>query len=263
MLIDTSHPAAPLRVMVSAGAAGIGQAIAQAFIDSGAQVHICDVSQSALDAAKQGMPGLAGASLADVSDPSAVDGWFDQALHTLGGLDVLVNNAGIAGPTAGIGEVEPDDWDRTMAVNVRSQYLCTRRALVSLRASGRAAIINLSSVAGRLGYPLRTPYAASKWAVIGLTESLALELGADDITVNAILPGVVDSERANTVTAAKARALGLTVEQMDATILANIALHRRVPLADVAATALFLASPAGRSFTGQRFNVCAGIQTLA
>ncbi len=263
MLTEETRAATPLRVMISAGASGIGQAIAQAFIDAGAQVHICDVSQAALDTVAQAMPGLSGATLADVSDPDAVDHWFVQALQALGGLDVLVNNAGIAGPTAGIGEVEPQDWDRTMAVNVRSQYLCTRRALPALRASGRAAIINLSSVAGRLGYPLRTPYAASKWAVIGLTESLALELGADDITVNAILPGIVDSERANRVTAAKAQAIGLTVDQMEATILSNIALHRRVPMADVAATALFLASPAGRNYTGQRFNICAGIQTLA
>lgn len=253
----------PLRVMISAGGSGIGLGIAQAFVAQGARVHICDLSASALHDASTALPGLAGATLADVSDPGAVEHWFDEALAALGGLDVLVNNAGIAGPTASIGDIDPRDWDQTMAVNVRSQYLCVRRALPALRASTRASVINLSSVAGRLGYPLRTPYAASKWAVIGLTESLALELGPDDITVNAILPGIVDTERADRVTAAKAQSLGVPLAQLQASILANIALHRKVPVADVAATVLFLASPAGRSFTGQRLNVCAGVQTLA
>jgi len=252
----------PLRVMISAGASGIGLAIAQAFAREGARIHLCDVSQTAIDDVHRYLPGSHGASVTDASDPTQVATWFDDALNMLGGLDVLVNNAGIAGPTARIEHITPEQWDHTMAVNVRSQYLCARHAVAALRASGRGAMINLSSVAGRLGYPMRTPYSASKWAVIGLTESLALELGDDDITVNALLPGIVDSDRSRLVTEAKAHAKGISVTEMEASILANVALHRKVPLADVAATALFLASPAGRSFTGQRFNVCAGIQTL-
>ena len=252
----------PLRVMISAGATGIGLAIAQAFAREGAHIHLCDVSQAAIDDLHNHLCGIHGASVTDASDPDQVAAWFDDALLMLGGLDVLVNNAGIAGPTARIQDITPEQWDHTMAVNVRSQYLCARLAVAPLRASGRGTMINLSSVAGRLGYPMRTPYAASKWAVVGLTESLALELGEDDITVNALLPGIVDSERSRAVTAAKAAAKGVSVAEMEADILAHVALHRKVPLADVAATALFLASPAGRSFTGQRFNVCAGIQTL-
>ncbi|CAM4129238.1 SDR family oxidoreductase [Kerstersia similis] len=250
-----------LRVMISAGGSGIGLAIAQAFVQHGARVHISDIAPAALAAACDALPGI-GACLADASDPAAVEHWFDVAQTALGGLDVLVNNACIAGPTAAITEIEPAQWDAVMAVNLRSQYLCVRQAVPALRRSGRGAIINLSSVAGRLGYPLRTPYAASKWAVVGLTQSLALELGGDDITVNAILPGVVDSERSRTVTAAKAQARGISLAEQEAGILDRIALHRKVPLQDVAQTALFLASPAGRSFTGQNFNVCAGIQTL-
>jgi len=193
---------------------------------------------------------------------TTVNAWFDHALSALGGLDVLVNNAGIAGPTARIEDIEPAEWDQTMAVNLRSQYLCVRRAVPALRQSSRGTIINLSSIAGRLGYPMRTPYASSKWAVVGLTQSLALELGNDDITVNAILPGIVDSERSRKVTAAKAQARNISEEKMMSEILSNVALHRKVPLADVAQTALFLASPVGRSFTGQSMNVCAGIQSL-
>lgn len=250
-----------LRVMVTAGASGIGLSIAQAFAHAGARVHISDISEGALAAALPSLPGGAG-MCADASSPEDVQAWFGQALAALGGLDVLVNNAGIAGPTARIEDVTPEEWDQTMAVNLRSQYLCVRQAVPALRASHRASIINLSSVAGRLGYPLRTPYAASKWAVIGLTQSLALELGEDDITVNAILPGIVDSDRSRQVTAAKAQARGISEADMWSDILGNVALHRRVPLSAVADTALFLASLAGRSFTGQSLNVCAGIQSL-
>ena len=250
-----------LRVMVTAGASGIGLGIAQAFAQAGAQVEISDISAEAIQAALPSIP-AGGGRYADASKPSDVDTWFAHALARLGGLDVLVNNAGIAGPTAGIEDIEPEQWDATMAVNLRSQYLCVRRALPALRQSQRACIINLSSVAGRMGYPLRTPYAASKWGVIGLTQSLALELGNDDITVNAILPGIVDSERSRLVTAAKAQARGISESAMQAEILENVALHRKVPLSDVAQAALFLASPAGRSMTGQSLNICAGIQSL-
>ena len=250
-----------LRVMVTAGASGIGLAIAQAFAQAGARVQISDISASAIEVALPSLPQAQGWR-ADASSPAEVDAWFDHALAALGGLDVLVNNAGIAGPTARIEDIAPQQWDETMAVNLRSQYLCVRRAVPALRASQRASIINLSSVAGRMGYPLRTAYAASKWGVVGLTQSLALELGEDDITVNAILPGIVDSERSRNVTAAKAQARGISEAEMLSQILANVALQRKVPLADVAQTALFLASPAGRSFTGQSLNVCAGIQSL-
>jgi len=249
------------RVMISAGAAGIGLAIARAFHERGARVQVCDVSDEALAAAGAALPGL-GVYRADVASEAGVDAWFAHALAELGGLDVLVNNAGIAGPTSAIGDLSVEDWDRTMAVNVRGQFLCVRRALEPLRQSSRAAIINLSSVAGRLGYPMRTPYAASKWAVVGLTQSLAIELGEDDITVNAILPGIVESERVDQVVAAKARLRGIPEPAMRAEVLQHVSLHRTVPMADIARTALFLASRTGRSITGQCMNICAGVQTL-
>lgn len=249
------------RVMISAGASGIGLAIARAFVEAGARVQVCDISEAQLQAARAEVSGL-GTFKADVSNSTQVDAWFTHALAELGGLDVLVNNAGIAGPTAAIAEVSVEEWDSVMAVNVRGQFLCIRRAMPALQASPRATIINLSSVAGRLGYPLRTPYAASKWAVIGMTQSLAIELGEHDITVNAILPGIVESERVKAVVAAKAQAKGIATDAMQAEVLAHVALHRMVPTEDIAETALFLASRAGRSVTGQSMNICAGVQTL-
>ncbi len=249
------------RVMISAGASGIGLAIARAFDAEGARVQICDVSDAALADARAAVLGL-GTFKADVSDTEQVEAWFDHALQVLGGLDVLINNAGIAGPTAGIDQVSVEDWDRTMAVNVRSQFLCTRRAVDALKVSDRATIINLSSVAGRMGYPMRTAYAASKWAVVGMTQSLAIELGVHDITVNAILPGIVDSQRSNDVIATKAKVRGIAESAMRAEVLEHVALHSMVPMTHIADTALFLASPAGRSVTGQNMNICAGVQTL-
>src|SRR5690606_20836372 len=178
------------------------------------------------------------------------EAWFAHALAQLGGLDVLVNNAGIAGPTSALQDLDVAEWDRTMAVNVRSQFLCVRRAVEPLRHSSRATIINISSVAGRLGSPMRAPYAASKWAVTGLTRSLAIELGEHDITVNAILPGIVESERVNQVVAAKARLRGIPDTDMRAEVLQHVALHRTVPMADIASGALFLAAGPGPRHPG-------------
>lgn len=250
------------KVMISAGAAGIGLAIASKFAQAGARVEVCDISEQALADVANSLPGV-GVFRADVSQESDVRAWFESALGRMGGLDVLVNNAGIAGPTAAIEDIDQTEWDKTIEVNLRSQFLCVKHAVTHLRASDAGTIINMSSVAGRFGYPLRTPYAASKWAIIGLTQSLALELGADGITVNAILPGIVDSERARLVTQTKAAARGVSVQDMEREILGRVALHSMVPMDHIADTAMFLVSDAGRSVTGQNFNICGGIQSLA
>jgi NAD(P)-dependent dehydrogenase (short-subunit alcohol dehydrogenase family) len=249
------------RVLVTAGAAGIGKAIATTFRDAGARVHICDVDQKALVEFKREAPDIS-ASLVDVSDPTAVDRLFGEAHRTLGGLDVLVNNAGIAGPTAPVEDIAVADWDRTLAINISGMFYCTRLAAPLLKAAGGGAIINLSSVAGRLGFQLRTPYASSKWAVVGFTESLAIELGPHNIRVNAILPGVVEGDRINRVIDAKAKALGVSFEEMKTRMLATVSLRRMVSPQDIANMALYLASDAGRNVSGQALSVCAGVQAL-
>ena len=157
-----------LRVIVTAGAAGIGREVARAFLREGALVHICDVDRHGLAEFATSDPKIK-ASLCDVSDRDAVTRFIDATADALGGLDCLVNNAGIAGPTGRVDEIPPEEWDRTLAVNITGQFNCVRAAVRHLEKSGNPSIINLSSTAGRLGFPLRAPYAASKWAVVGFT----------------------------------------------------------------------------------------------
>jgi NAD(P)-dependent dehydrogenase (short-subunit alcohol dehydrogenase family) len=190
-----------LRVIVTAGAAGIGREVARAFLREGASVHVCDVDRHALAELAASDPKLK-ASLCDVSDREATTRFIDASADVLGGLDCLVNNAGIAGPTGRVDEIPPEEWDHTLAVNITGQFNCVRAAVRHLANSGNPSIINLSSTAGRLGFPLRTPYAASKWAVVGFTKSLAVELGPLKIRVNAIQPGAVEGDRIRRVFAA-------------------------------------------------------------
>ena len=156
------------RVLVTAGASGIGRRIAAAFLGQGAGVHVCDVAGDRGADLLEELPGV-GFTRADVAVPADVERVFADLATRLGGLDVLINNAGIAGPTAPVEQVSPEDWSRTLDVNITGQFLCARLAVPLLKEAGGGSIINLSSVAGRLGYPMRTPYAASKWAVVGFT----------------------------------------------------------------------------------------------
>lgn len=255
-------PRPGLRVLVSGAAAGIGAAIADAFVQADAQVYICDVNQAAIDQAVARNPRLH-AGVADVGQREQVDRVIDDALAKLGGLDILVNNAGIAGPTGEVESIEPDDWERTVATNLNSQYYFLRRAVPALKASSDCAgIIAMSSVAGRLGYAFRTPYAATKWAIVGLVKSLAVELGPSNIRVNAILPGVVQGERMDRVIAARAQSTGVTFDAMKDDYLKKISLRRMVTVDDIAAMALFLASPAGMNISGQAISVDGNVEYL-
>ncbi len=250
-----------LKVLVTGGASGIGWAIAIALQQQGAQVHIGDASAEKLQEALTEQTDIRG-TVADVADARQIDELFDDLRHTLGGLDVLVNNAGIAGPTAAVEDIDPHDWARTLAVNITGQFLCARRAVPLLKAAGGGSIINVSSAAGRLGYPLRTPYAASKWAVIGFTKSLAMELGPHDIRVNALLPGIVAGDRMRRVIAARAAALNVSYDEAAGRYLDQISLRRMVSADDVAAMVLFLCSPAGRNISGQSLGICGNLESL-
>jgi NAD(P)-dependent dehydrogenase (short-subunit alcohol dehydrogenase family) len=261
-IIDTLHPPRGLRVLVTAGANGIGAVVARAFHEAGARVHVCDIDRAALDRIGTELPGITG-SMADAAVAGDVDLVFDDVRGALGGLDVVVSNAGIAGPTGAIEDIDAAGWERTIAVNLNSQYYVARRAVPLLKASPvGGSLIAMGSVAGRLGYAWRTPYAASKWAVVGLMKSLAIELGPHDVRVNAILPGTVEGERMNAVIAARAATLGLDVEATREQYLKKISLRRMVTAADVAAMALFLCSPAARNVSGQAISVDGNIEYL-
>ena len=249
------------RVVVTAAATGIGYAIAEAFLARGARVAICDINRDALDTAAKSMPGAL-VREADVSRSDAVADFFAAVDKEMGGVDVLVNNAGIAGPTANVEDVTPEALAQTLDINVAGQFYAARHVTPGMKSRRKGSIINLSSIAGRLAFAMRSPYAASKWAVVGFTKSLAAELGEFDITVNAILPGHVRTERFSRVVAAKAKAVGVPEEQMRRAYLEPVSLKRNVEMGDIANMALYLASPFGRNITGQALSVCGDVQMM-
>src|SRR5579871_1598060 len=250
-----------LRVLVTAGASGIGRATADLLIERGAKVHICDVSDEFLADYAKAHPN-APATKADVSSGGDVARLFADVKASLGGLDALVNNAGIAGPTGGVEEISPEDWRRTIDVCLTGQFLCSRLAVPMLRAAGGGAIVNLSSAAGRFGYAFRTPYSAAKWGVIGFTQSLAKELGPANIRVNAILPGIVEGPRITRVIEARAKQVNVSYEAMEKTYLDRVSLRRMVTAGDVAASVAYLLSPAGRNLSGLSLAVDGNVESL-
>lgn len=249
------------RVVVTAGASGIGFAIARFLHAQGAQLAICDVDAAALKTASASL-GNCLALPADVSDDAAVDTFFDAVQDQLGGLDALVNNAGIAGPTGKVEDLTPQDWRRCIDICLTGQFLCARRAVPMIKAAGGGTLINMGSAASKHGYAFRTPYAAAKFGVIGLTQSLAKELGPDNIRVNAILPGIVEGPRMEGVIQARAEATGVSYAQMETEYLRNISLRRMVTPDDVASTVAVLISDLGANLSGQSLAVDGNVETL-
>jgi len=243
-----------LRVLVTAGAGGIGLEVARAFVREGAKVFICDVDRTALAAMATTDPAVR-AVFCDVSDRAATAAMFTEAVDWLGGLDTLVNNAGIAGPTARVEDVSFEDWDRTIEICLTSQFTLSRLAVAHLRKSDNASIINLSSAAGKHGFALRSPYAAAKWGVIGLTKSLAIELGEFGIRVNAILPGLVKGDRIRRVLEAKAQQYGLPFAEVEARAFAATSIKDYILPQQLADQMVFIASPRGRTISGQAISV--------
>lgn len=259
--VDLADGIAGQRVLITAGAGGIGLAIAQRLALHGARLFVCDVSEEVLDAFGRQFPD-AGRIKADVSDEADVDAMFSAIAGKLGGLDALINNAGIAGPTGGIEDIDPADWRKCIDVCLTGQFLCARRAVPMLKAAGGGSIVSMSSAAGRFGYAFRTPYSSAKFGIIGLTESLAKELGPHNIRVNAIRPGIVDGPRMEGVIRARAEQVGVSYEAMESEYRAKISLRRMVTPHDVAATVAFLLSSAGANLSGQSIGVDGNMETL-
>ena len=242
------------KVLVTAGANGIGLAIVRAFVAAGARVATCDIDRAGLAALRASLPDVLTFEC-DVSVRSQVQAMVPAAVEALGGLDVLVNNAGIGGPTAPVEQFPAEEWDRVLQVNLTGTFDVTRLAIPHLKRSAAGSIIVMSSAAGRFGYPNRSAYSASKWALVGLAKTLAIELGEWGIRANALLPGAVDGDRLHRVYAGRVAATGQPLEQVLAAAMAGQSLKHFVDPADVAALAVFLASDAGKSISGQALSM--------
>jgi NAD(P)-dependent dehydrogenase (short-subunit alcohol dehydrogenase family) len=251
----------PQRVMITAAADGIGKVIAKAFAAGGARVHICDVNDAALQAFRAEFPDIA-ASHVNVRNEGEVEAWFDDALEDLGGLDVLVNNAGIKGPTAPIDDIELADWRECLEICLDSFFLCARRAAPVMKAQKAGAIVNMSSNAGLFGFGNRTPYAAAKWAVIGLTKSLAVELGPYQVRCNAICPGNVKGERINRVIQSEADLRGVPFDVVAQESVGSQSIARFVDPQEVADLCIYLSGDKARMINGEAIAIDGHAETF-
>lgn len=239
------------RVLITAGASGIGLAMAQAFAAEGARVWITDVDSGAVAVLPEGVRG----EVADVADEAAMAALIGRISAEWGGLDVLCANAGIKGPTGRIEEIALADWRRCLAVNLDGAFLSVKHVAPLMKAQGAGVILFTSSTAGMYGFPYRSPYAAAKWAVIGLMKTAAMELGPYGVRCNAILPGSVEGPRIEAVLEAEARAKGMSRDQVYRGYASGTALGRLVEARDIANMAVFLASDGARFVTGQAIPV--------
>jgi len=239
-----------LRALVTGGGSGIGRAIADAMINAGATVVVCDVNDST-------KPNY----ICDVSKTNDVEAMFAAIERDHGGLDILVNNVGVPGPTARVDEMDPDAYDECVRINLGGTFRCTHVAVPMLLKS-KGSIINISTSAGIYGYPLRSPYVAAKWGIIGLTKSWAMELGEFGVRVNAICPGSVSGPRMDGVIEREALATGSTASDIRTGYEKQVSLQTFVDASDIAASAVFLSSPAARFITGQVLPVDGNIETM-
>lgn len=248
-------------VIVTAGGSGIGYEIAKAFEQKGAIVFACDVDAEKITILKARHPNIHG-FVANVGNAKEVEAFFSFIQTITPSIHVLVNNAGIAGPTALTANIQPDDWDQTLAVNLNGMFYHARLAIPMIQKSNGGAIINISSSAAYFGYPFRSPYTASKWAVIGFTKTMAMEYGPDNITVNAICPGSVKGQRINSVIEKEAKIRNLTFEEVKAGYERQVSLRSFVGVEDIVNTVLFLTSPHGKMISGQALGIDGHTETL-
>ena len=234
------------KVIVTAGASGIGREIARAFAGNGDKVYVCDIDATLA----QELPGVI-TKVCDIGNPQDIAQMVAFGAEALGGFDVLVNNAGIAGPTAPVGEYDPVAWEQVVQINLNGTFHVTRLIIPYLKKSAAGVIINMSSVAGRFGYENRSAYATTKWGIVGFTKTLSIELGPYGIRANAILPGAVAGPRIEKVFEGRAQASGRSLEEIKQEAMASQSIKRLVDPKDIAALALFLASDSGKSISGQ------------
>jgi NAD(P)-dependent dehydrogenase (short-subunit alcohol dehydrogenase family) len=247
--------------IVTGGGRGIGKAISMAFASEGAIVVIAARTSSSLDHTVKKIKsggGRAKAIQADVSDETQVQRLVAETIKEYGRVDILVNNSGIGGPTVNVVDLRLQDWNEVLAINLTGSMLCAREVLKHMIPRRKGSIVNMASDAGRFGYPMRSPYCVSKWGLIGLTETLAIEVGRYDIRVNCISPAAVKGERLINVVKGRSKATGVPFEQLMSKITANYSLQRPTEEAEVAAAAVFLASDESSGVTGHTLAVNCG-----
>lgn len=243
-----------MRVVVTAGASGIGRRVAERFHAAGSNVAICDADPDAVHQFTKANPGIM-AMTADVADETQMNGFLAEAESHLGGADLVHANAGIGGPTGLIDDISYEDWRRTIEVNLSGVFLTTRWAARRMREQKSGLIVLMSSTAGLFGYPYRSPYATAKWGIIGLTKTLAMELGPYGVRVNAICPGAVEGDRMDRVVAKEARVRGVPEEEVRASYVASTSMRTWISSDDVANMIEYLASPAGQRISGQALSI--------
>ena len=249
-------------VLITGGAAGIGLAMAEAFIAENARVAICDADSEAI-ARFQALHPDSIACVADVTSEHEMVKFLEEVENRWGGADVVCANAGTGGPAGQIENLEYDDWRHCIASNVHGSFLTCRWAARVMRDRGKGLIILTSSTAGLMGYPLRSPYAAAKWAIIGLCKTLAMELGSAGIRVNALCPGAVEGERMDRVISNEAAARGVDEDNVRASYVTGVSMKTWVSAQDIASSAVFLASDAGEKISGQVLSIDGNTETLA
>jgi NAD(P)-dependent dehydrogenase (short-subunit alcohol dehydrogenase family) len=251
----------PLRVLVSAGASGIGASITERFRADGAKVSICDRDETAVHLATRIDPALH-AVVGDVADTGDTERWVEEVVDLWGSVDVLVNNAGIAGPTALIEEVDPGAWRDCLAVNLDSHFLMARLVIPHMKQQQSGVIVTVSSTAGLYGYGMRTPYSAAKWAVVGFTKSLAIELGPFGVRANVVAPGAVEGPRMDRVIEAEAAQRGVSADVVRREYVESQSIPRFVKPAEIADMCAFLASSEASMVNGQVIAVDGNTETF-
>ena len=241
------------KIIISAGASGIGWATAKVCLSKGAYVYLCDIDNKSLNKIKKHP--LANKKLfyyeCDASDEDDVSNFFSQVNRKTKKVDALINNVGVAGPTGTIEKLSSEDWEKTLKINVISHFYFTKLAIPMLKKNKGGSIINISSGAGIMGFPLRSPYAASKWAVIGLTKTLAMELGKFKIRVNAICPGTIKGDRMIRVIRDKAKFLKVSKKKIEKDFISMASMNCWINEEDIGKMCSYLISSDGEKISGQ------------
>ena len=245
------------KIVISAGASGIGWAITKVCISRGAQVFLCDINQKLINKINKNnkYKNKIFAYECDASNESEVINFFSKVLKKTKKIDALINNVGIAGPTGNLEKLDSKEWKRTLQVNVVSHFYFTKQAIPIIKKNKKGSIINLSSGAGIMGFPLRSPYAASKWAIIGLTKTLAMELGKFNIRVNAICPGTIKGDRMKRVVRDKAKFLKVSQNVIEKEFISMASMNSWIFEEDIGKMCAFLISSDSERVSGQIIGV--------